>query len=251
MKRILHYIVLLSAVVSMIASCSYDEARVIPRGKLSRIYAEMLMTDQWIAETPGLRHIADTTLVYEPILEKYGYDSEDYRKSVDVYMDDPERFSRILRETVEILDTRLNELKELKKAQEEVPQEIEITTDFNVDDFFPYLSTEPYIHYYDSLEVKIDTASMSYRIYPIEVRDTVYEGVRMIVRTDSLAVTDSLAPVDTLAAKDSIAMSDSPLQQADSLLHASDTLKKTLIDTVLVEKKSSRFMRRLRNERSE
>lgn len=64
--------------VIVFASCGKDEAEVIPRGKLAEIYAEMLVTDQWISSTPGMRMIADTSLVYEPILEKYGYDNLDY-----------------------------------------------------------------------------------------------------------------------------------------------------------------------------
>ena len=110
MRKVFRYIFAVIAAAVLLSSCNGDEAEVIPRAKLSEIYAEMLMTDQWITSTPGIRHMADTSLVYEPILEKYGYDSEDYRKTVDKYMDDPERFSRILRSTVEIFDERLEEL---------------------------------------------------------------------------------------------------------------------------------------------
>ena len=102
MKKCHRHIVLLMVVIlSVFSSCRKDEAEVIPRAKLSKIYAEMLVTDQWITTTPGIRMIADTSLVYEPILQKYGYDSDDYRKSVDHYMNDPERFSRILRTSAE------------------------------------------------------------------------------------------------------------------------------------------------------
>ena len=76
-------------------SCGGDKEKVIPRSKLAEIYAEMFITDQWLGANPSLRRSADTSLVYAPILEKYGYTSADYRKSVDMYMDDPERFSRI------------------------------------------------------------------------------------------------------------------------------------------------------------
>ena len=77
MKPLLKHIVPLLAVI-VFASCKKDEAEVIPRGKMADIYAEMLMTDQWISSTPGVRMIADTSLVYEPILQKYGYDKYDY-----------------------------------------------------------------------------------------------------------------------------------------------------------------------------
>ena len=112
MKRgLLHIAALAVLMCGIICSCGKDDTKVIPRKKMARIYAEMLMTDQWITSTPGIRMIADTSLVYEPILEKYGYDSDDYRRSIDAYMDDPERFARILRTTGEILQERISELR--------------------------------------------------------------------------------------------------------------------------------------------
>ena len=110
MNRILKHILPLLTVI-FFASCSdKDEAKVISRGKMADIYAEMLMTDQWINSTPNVRKIADTSLVYEPILEKYGYSQKDYLKSVDHYMNDPERFARILRSSGEKLGRKLKEL---------------------------------------------------------------------------------------------------------------------------------------------
>ena len=67
--RLLHIILLAAMLCGISASCRKDETKVIPRGKLAKIYAEMLVTDQWITTTPGIRMIADTSLVYEPILE--------------------------------------------------------------------------------------------------------------------------------------------------------------------------------------
>ena len=105
-----HITVIVTALALLLSSCGKDdEAKVIPRGKLSEIYAEMLVTDQWITSTPGMRMVADTSLVYAPILEKYGYDLDDYIKSMDVYMDDPERFSRIFRKSGEIIAERLED----------------------------------------------------------------------------------------------------------------------------------------------
>ena len=115
-RRLCHIFLLFAALIVLAPSCRRDRVRVIPRAKLAKIYAEMFMTDQWIQATPKLRTIADTSLVYEPILEAYGYTSEDYQYSVDHYMNDPERFSRILRTTGEILDDRIKEL-QLKQAE--------------------------------------------------------------------------------------------------------------------------------------
>lgn len=187
-----HFLTMLAAACLIFSSCDKNEEKVIPRSKLSRIYAEMLMTDQWISSTPGVRMIADTSLVYAPILEKYGYTTEDYMRSVDVYMNDPERFSRILRNTSVILDKRLKELRKLKGEIEEARLAAVIKTNFKAEDIFPYLGDEPYVHYYDSISFVPDTLTAMYVLVPIERADTVYDRLRMVILTDSLAV-DSLA----------------------------------------------------------
>lgn len=187
------------------ASCRKDEAKVIPRGKLAKIYAEMLVTDQWVTTTPGIRMIADTSLVYEPILEKYGYDSDDYRSSVEHYMNDPERFGRILRTTIEILDKRILELEEVQRLLDLKAKLPKIEADFHPEEFFPYLFDEPYVHYYDSVAFVPDSLLWIYRLVPIERADTIYDQIRMIIR-DTLAISDSLAIKDSLAAAEDKAL---------------------------------------------
>lgn len=152
---------------------------------MAKIYAEMLVMDQWAVSDSRLRQKADTSLIYEPIFEKYGYDGEDYRASVEYYMNDPERFSRILRESADILDARIEELKNLKQELMKQEKIDRLITDFEISDFYPYLSSEPYVHYYDSLAVELDTLS-TYRLVSIERADTLYDCLRMIVQTDTL-----------------------------------------------------------------
>lgn len=193
----------------LLSACAGKEERIIPRGKLAEIYAEMLMTDQWIQQTPGVRQIADTSLVYQPILEKYGYTSDDYRVTVEHYLDDPERFARILRKTSDILDRRIEELKKEQERLEEIRRKSKITTDFSAREHFPYLFGEPYAALRDSLAVELDSVTCSYRFLRMAPRDTT-------VLPDSLAVKDSLALSDTLAVTDSLAVSDS-LAVIDSL----------------------------------
>lgn len=209
MKKFLHHIpAVLSAVVMIFASCSRDDAEVIPRAKLAKIYAEMLMTDQWILTTPSVRTIADTSLVYEPILEKYGYDSDDYRKTVDEYMNDPERFGRIFRESGEILEKRLRHLRKeqerlnMLKAREKEAQKYK--TNFKPEEFFPYIFNEPYVHYYDSVAFVPDSTLMVYRLVSLETSDTTYSGIEMMVKSDTLKVCDSLALADTVVKPDTI-----------------------------------------------
>lgn len=218
MNRILKHILPLLTVI-FFASCSdKDEAKVISRRKMADIYAEMLMTDQWINSTPNVRKIADTSLVYEPILEKYGYSQKDYLKSVDHYMNDPERFARILRSSGEKLGRKLKELrrrqKQLELEEETKKKVLRHQTDFSFEDYFPYMGDEPYVHYYDSLTFETDSFRV-YRLKPIERADTLYDRIRMIIR-DSLAVDDTLAQADSLALADSLAVTDS-ITVADSL----------------------------------
>lgn len=213
-----HIVFVLTAALMLSVSCRKDEAEVIPRSQMAEIYADMLVTDQWITTTPGIRLIADTSLVYEPILEQYGYDSDDYRKSIEFYMNDPERFARILRTSGEIIDKKIAKLKHdlaIEEARAKLPK---IKSDFDPADFVPYLGDEPYVHYFDSLAVEIDTAMM-YRLVSIERSDTLYDGLRMVF-ADSLAVNDSIPCRDSLELADSLGKKEKP----DTLKFKIDTL---------------------------
>ena len=202
MMKLWKYILPLMAVVVFASCSSKDEAEVIPRNKLADIYAEMFMLDQWISDTPGMRLIADTSLVYQPILEKYGYDKLDYIHSVDFYMNDPERFARILRVTMDKLDKRTADLQKLLQQQQleaEAARKLErFKQDYSFDEYFPYMADEPYVHYYDSLTVETDSFKV-YRLVAIETADTLYDRLEMIVPSDSLMICDTVPVADTLS----------------------------------------------------
>ena len=196
MKVVVRHILLAVACLFFLVSCGGGKEKVIPRAKMAEIYAEMFVTDQWIVSNPSLRRKADTSLVYAPILEKYGYTSADYRRSVDKYMDDPERFARILRSTAGILEKRIEVLNKDKeelmrlKALEILLEQLKYESDFRPEEFFPYLFDEPYVHYYDSLEVRPDSVLQVYRLKNIDRADTLFDGVRIIVK-DTLVFRDS------------------------------------------------------------
>ena len=165
MKRILQNIIIMVALAAcVLTSCGKDEAEVIPRSKLARIYAEMLMTDQWITATSGVRLIADTSLVYEPILEKYGYDIEDYLHSVDRYMDDPERFARIFRTSGDILEKRLVDARKEQHRLDMLAKIPKIKVNFDPSELSTYLSGDSFVRYYDSLAVELDSVKWYYRL---------------------------------------------------------------------------------------
>ena len=224
-----HILILLAACILIISSCGRDGEKVISRGDIAKIYAEMLVVDQWIQLDQTLRKKMDTTLVYEPILEKYGYDSEDYRNSVYRYLDDPERFSRIWRETSDILDARLKEAKKRRAALDDVEARIrereKYAVDFDLAGIFPCMFEEPFIHYHDSLAVQIDSSIRAYRLVTVVLADTTYEGVVMNVRVDSLALADSLALVDSLDIKP-VSEHEKPSVKAEEPVRTIKELKK-------------------------
>ncbi|MBR5300419.1 MAG: DUF4296 domain-containing protein [Bacteroidales bacterium] len=212
MKRILQNIMIMAALAACIlTSCGKDEAEVIPRGKLARIYAEMLVTDQWIMGTQGVRLIADTSAVYGPILEKYGYDIEDYLLSVDNYMNNPERFARIFRASEDIIEKRLIELRKEQRRLAMLANLPQIKVTYDPSELSKYMSGEAYVHYYDSMTVELDSAKMYYKIVDHATSDTTYEGLKMVILSE--IVLDSLARIDTIAVADSIAKADSILKE--------------------------------------
>ena len=244
-----HFVILLLlAAIVLAPSCRRNGPRVIPRGKLAKIYAEMFVTDQWIQNTPKLRSIADTSLVYEPILEKYGYTSEDYQHSVQHYMDDPERFSRILRTTGEILD---DQIKDLKRKQKEL-QELEAKRLAESKRKYPeyelwYTELPPRNErdYSDTISVGWDTASLMFKFRYMPRTDTIYEGVRMIVPADTLTVADSLAVKDSIAAVDPV-VEAKPLALPENPKVRPDTMvRKPMLQQ---RPDASRFKKRMKDE---
>ena len=100
-RRLFHIAII---VVALAFAVACNGPKLIPRGKLSQIVSEMLVRDQQLRADRGSYKWADTTLVYVDIFEKYGYDTDDYLYSIETYLRDPERFSRVFRDASAILD---------------------------------------------------------------------------------------------------------------------------------------------------
>ena len=101
MKVFRHIAVVLLAAL-LLCSCS-GKPKVIPRGTLADIYADMFFADQWLADNPKEKTRVDTMLFYDPIFRRYGYTFEDYDASVRHYLKDPEKFSKIFKNASERL----------------------------------------------------------------------------------------------------------------------------------------------------
>ena len=116
MRKVIRHILAALVLAACLCSCS-REGRVIPRNKLAHIYADMFLADSWLSSASyESRNRADTMAFYEPIFEKYGYTVEDYWVSVSHYLQDPDRFSRILNKSNALLVT---ELAAIRQEQEQ------------------------------------------------------------------------------------------------------------------------------------
>lgn len=211
MKFRVAHILALCAVLSFLAGCSCRGPKVIPRGKMAEIYADMLVADQWVLDNPGTRAKADTSLVYEPIFNRYGYTTEDYRASVGYYMKDPERYSRILRSTTEILDEKIATLKELKRIEDRRKAMVP----YNIDPFRLYYtrSVERLWEFGDSVSVEVDSLVPVLEMHLHETSDTLFDGPRIILKIDSLIVNDTVKIPETQEVKKSIQKTDLVLEK--------------------------------------
>lgn len=114
-RRTAIFVLALSAILALV-SCE-RRARVIPADKLTDIYADIFMADQWAGRDYGTRRHSDTTLLYEPIFNRYGYTTKDYYASVHYYLEKPDKYSRILKRAADKLD---RERSALEKIEEKV-----------------------------------------------------------------------------------------------------------------------------------
>ena len=106
--------------------------------------------------------------------------------------------------------------KELEEAEARRKrlEKLRYHSDFKPEEFFPYLFDEPYVHYYDSLSIAPDSTLWIYRLQNISGTDTLYDGLRMIMVSDTLAVSDSVAAaVGTPAEKEKEDKLEQPLQR--------------------------------------
>ena len=189
----------------------HRNGRVIPRNKMARIYAEMLLTDQWINDNWVQNRSADTSFVYRPILRRYGYDEKDWRKSVSKYIKDPDRYSRILKKSAAMLEAREKELRlrlDLINAAERLEQE---TAGFIPERLYWLAGMRNPDNFVEGgLVFYVDSVGGSeWRFDPYRGYDTLFAGpvwkisLRDSVSVDSLSVSvdslsvdvDSLAPV--------------------------------------------------------
>ena len=87
-----HIVLIFAAALLLLAGCGGK--KVIPADKLADIYADMFLADQWLRDHPDSRELADSSLFYDPIFERYGYSFEDFDYSMQYYTSARQRSSR-------------------------------------------------------------------------------------------------------------------------------------------------------------
>lgn len=190
-KMILLVAVLLAATVS----CS-RRPRVIPVGKMEKIYREMFLADQWLADFPEKKAVADTSWFYAPIFGRYGYDVEDYRKSVDYYLSDPKRYAELMGRVVKDLQNESERISVMLERRQKMK--------FRADSLASALkafSPEDFVYYGDFFLVSSMTDRVDIRrnprgaYFPVPViEDTIFRGPELIIR-DSVAEITVPGPV--------------------------------------------------------
>jgi hypothetical protein len=217
MLRKAFHIVVAAILLSAALSCG-RRAKVIPRSEMLDIYCDILMVDQWAREDAKIRRVADTSLVYARVLRDHGYSVDDYIASVDYYMNDPDRFARILAKASKHLDKESVKYKKLYDRSEKIRINRE-SAHSAVEKMFARFSEDSlfkgaYKAVADSNYEIVLTAWPS---------DTSFRGPEIIVKLDSaeLARRDSLSAIaDSLSAQ-----ADSLGVKADSVAVSKDTVR--------------------------
>ena len=118
MKRFLHIVLVL------VAAMACQRTRIIPKDTLEDIYMDMFLADQVVREENIPRAQMDTTLLYEAVFRKYGYDTDDYLNSVRHYLKDPERFAKVFESVAKRLEGEIDALDKIVQHQEWVASQL-------------------------------------------------------------------------------------------------------------------------------
>lgn len=198
---------------SAVVSCGRG-GRVIPVRKMERIYREMLLADQWLAENPDKRGIADTTWFYEPIFEKYGFTLNDYQKSVDRYLNDPKRYAEMLGRVEEGLR---NDLKVVNarialedRLQHEADSLAKVWKSVKAKTFNSFLDVFDVDAMTDRVGIEKDSLGV-YRPVPV-VEDTVFHGPRLVIRDTTAIVPEKDTIPMTKTAGQAATMKSEPVR---------------------------------------
>lgn len=183
---------LVAAVMAVVLSSCSKGPEVIPKRQMEKIYHEMFLADQWLIDNPDKRSMADTTWFYAPIFEKYGYDIEDYRASVDFYLSDPKRYAEMVGRVVKgfrdesaAIQRNIDQQEKIRHRADSIAMAMKAYRQEDI----PFYGD---IFYVNSMTDRIDIRKNKKGVYyPVPVvEDTVFHGPELIIRdTADIVVT--------------------------------------------------------------
>ena len=173
------HIVVSAALLAALCGCGRP-SRVISAEKMTRIYQDMFLADQWLRDNADARKVADTTLFFDPIFRKYGYSFEDYDRSVQYYLEHPDRYTKILNRAAD----------RLRKEGDRMQKAADALT---------------------ARDLELDRFRRSYQRKDFSSDSLRWAGIRTFwpAAADSVAVADTTVAADTTSVADLAAVADS------------------------------------------
>lgn len=192
MHRFRPYVAIVFATILLFSGCSHHRTRIISKSDMVDIYADLFLADQWLAMQPhGVSLRSDSTLFYEPIFNKYGYTTEDFRASMYKYLDDPERYARLIKKSQAKLSARADELHELLEGEKERTAFLNRMASIYVPrEFYYTMCLSDTMHIVKSQVLDSVMRSItSYSPTPPDYFERVSDSLEVISAVDSVAVT--------------------------------------------------------------
>lgn len=94
-------------IVSLLLFASCNQG-LIPRGKMSKIIADIYLSDKYLNSTMDMVSVADSTLLYEPIFNSYGYNTDDFLRTIAYYVERPAKLKSVYLKAQESLQNELD-----------------------------------------------------------------------------------------------------------------------------------------------
>ena len=225
---------LLIAILALLLPGCRRHAKMISRSDMISIYSEMLLVDQAIREDRSLKKSADTSLVYEPIFEKYGYNTDDYLYSVSVYMKSPDKYSKLLKAVSRNLDAESEKLQKQLDFLDKV-EGLRGVEGMSIDSLLAVFSCDSL--YIGRPEIVVDRFFQ----FSFRDRDSLPPGCAAALLRDSLEarMRDSLLAADMVRDSLAAAVADSLRMAADSASVSADSASVSVADSLLMEKTDS------------
>lgn len=79
----------------------------IPRQKMSKIIAEIYISDRYINSNYELVRAVDSSFLYEPIFNKYGYTTKEFINTINFYVERPAKLKTIYISARQILEDEM------------------------------------------------------------------------------------------------------------------------------------------------